>query len=760
MLCFLVLLQGCSLKRMIPDNKLLLQKVTIKNVPRDYRAFMYPLIIQRPKNKGILFSEPYLWFYMKLDKGKKRGLKESLKKMFGEKPVYLDTNYTNETMLRLSAYLINNGYFDATLKLKSTIQHKKQIKLKYIADLKEPYIISDVRYVIHDSNIKKLIDRDNTKSQIVQGQKYSSDNLMNESFRITSILNNHGYYKFNKNFIYYEVDTASFRKQHKVSVVLYIQNYSDSTLHKVYFIRNIYLEPDYKLTEEIKKDTALLKEFSYITQSHILKPGTFYRHIRFSKGELYSFENVRQTINQLSDIQFFKYIDISFIEYENYHSDTAYLDCNIKLTPMKKLETSAEVEVNTTAEKKVITETSDRYYGMAGSITFRNRNLFKRAIQLSAGFTGAFDIQSQSITSQLLFGNYQVGANTALLFTTAYLPKFIFHTSRYQSSKTALNLSYFYEYNSDFTRSTTNLAYIYQLNKRFIRHFITPLELSLVKTNLQPNFVAVLASYNDPLLNNIFETHILTILKYSISYNDKGMNKRYYWSVLSGIETAGNTSWLYNHFTSNSTFSDSTPYTFAGLNFFQYIKGDIDISYHFNITEANSVASRLCLGLGVPYGNSALLPFEKRYYIGGANSIRAWSMRELGPGSFNKDTSNLNYEQSGEIKIEGSLEYRFNIYSLLKGAFFLDAGNIWNLKKDPQRPGGEFDVNKFISELALGSGFGLRFDFTYFIFRVDFGVPLHDPSLGINDRWLTHNLTNGRWLLNNTHINIGIGYPF
>ena len=588
---------------------------------------------------------------------------------------------------------------------------------------------------------------------------------MNENIRITSILNNNGYYKFNKNFIYYEVDTSTYRKQHNVSIILYVQNFSDTSLHKIYFIKNIYLEPDYKLTETIKKDTTQLKEFSYITQTKILKPGTFYRHIRFSKGDLYSFENVKQTINQLSDVQFFKYIDISFIESESFQSDTAYLDCNIKLTPMKKHDASFEVEVNTTAEKKLITETSDRYYGMAGSLTFRNRNLFKRAIQLSTSLTGAFDIQSKSIASQVLFGNYQIGINTALYFPTAYIPKSIFNSKRYQSSKTAIDLSYFYEYNSDFTRTTTNLAYIYQLNKRFIRHFITPLELSLVKTNLQPNFAAKLTSYNDPLLNNIFETHILTILKYSTSYNNKSKRERDYWSAFFGIETAGNTSWLYNHFTSKSTFSDTTRYTFAGLNFFQYIKGDLDVSYHFNISEANSLATRLCMGLGVPYGNSDLLPFEKRYYIGGANSVRAWPMRELGPGSF-RDTSNLHYEQSGEIKIEGSVEYRFNIYSLLKGAFFLDAGNIWNLKKDAQRPGGDFDINRFISEFALGTGFGLRFDFTYFIFRLDFGLPLRDPSLvvdsqqGINNKWLTNHFLDSGWLWNNTHINIGIGYPF
>jgi outer membrane protein assembly factor BamA len=765
LLCFLILLQSCSLKKLIPDNKLLLQKVTVKKAPREYRANMKLLIIQKPRNKGIFFSEPYLWLYLKMDKGKKRGIKETLKKMFGEKPIYLDTSLTIETKTRLNDYLINNGYFDASVKIKSKIQHKKQVKLKYILTLKDPYYISEISYIVHDSNIKKLIDRDISKTLIEKGQKYSSDNLLNEIVRVTSTLNDHGYYKFNKNFIYYEVDTSTYRKQHQVSVKMFIQNYSDTSLHKVYFIKNIFLEPDYKLTDQLKKDTTLLKEFTYVTQTKILKPNIFNRQIRFAQGELYSFENVKQTINLLTDVQFFKYIDISFTESELYKSDTNYLDCYIKLTPMKKLETSFEIEVNTTAEKKDISNTSDRYYGMAGSINFRNRNLFKRAIQFSAGILGAFDLQSKSIAKQVLFGNYQVGVNTALYFPTAYIPKSIFNSKRYQSSKTAINLSYFYEYNSDFTRTTTNLAYVYQLNKRFTRHFITPLELSLVKTIKQPRFAQTLDSLNDPLLNNIFEPHILTILKYSTVYNDKGRRERHYLAVFFGIETAGNTSWLFNNLTSKSTFSDSTRYTFGGLDFFQYIKGDLDISYHHNLNAGTSIAGRLCLGLGVPYGNSDQLPFEKRYFIGGANSIRAWPMRELGPGSYN-DTTNLHFEQSGEIKIEGNIEYRFNIYSLLKGAFFLDAGNIWNLKKNDQRIGSEFNIDRFYKEIALGTGFGLRFDFTYFIFRLDFGIPLHDPSIvldpqrGVNSKWLTSHWFDDQWLWNNTLINIGIGYPF
>jgi outer membrane protein assembly factor BamA len=555
------------------------------------------------------------------------------------------------------------------------------------------------------------------------------------------------------------VDTSNLSEEKKVMIDLYLDNPNDTSKHKLFFVRNIYIEPDYSISDTLPKDSVYMKNYTCISTGKSLFPGVFARHIRMKQNSLYKLDEVRQTISQLSEIQLFKYIDVSFTEILNPFSDTGYLDCNIRLTPMRKQEITVETELNTTAETKIITATSNRYYGMAGSINYRNRNVARRALQFSFGVLGAFDVQSKSIADQLLFGNYQLGFNTGLLFPTAFLPRRVFKPTNYQSTKTAVNFSYFYEFNQDYQRTSSNLAYIYQFNKRYTRNFFTPLELNLVKTNLDDEFAARLSSFNDPLLDNVFETHLLTITKYSVSYNDKGLKKDRYWNMVFGIETAGNTGWLYNKLTSDITINDTTHYSIAGVDFFQYVKTDLDISYHYNLNNQNTMAARFLFGFGMPYGNSNLLPFEKRYYIGGANSLRAWPMREVGPGSY-RDTSNLRYEQSGEIKIEASMEYRFTIYSILKGALFVDAGNIWNLKKDLQRPGGEFAFDKFIPELAVGTGLGFRFDFTYFIFRLDFGVPIRDPSYDPDERWIIKDFDSFSWLYKNTHLNIGIGFPF
>ncbi len=200
--------------------------------------------------------------------------------------------------------------------------------------------------------------------------------------------------------------------------------------------------------------------------------------------------------------------------------------------------------------------------------------------------------------------------------------------------------------------------------------------------------------------------------------------------------------------------TDSTGFEIIGVNFFQYLKFDVDASYHYTMSPYSSIASRICLGIGLPFGNSASMPFEKRYFLGGANSMRAWTLRGLGPGEYKKK-EDASFEQTGDLKFETNFEYRFDIISFLKGALFVDAGNIWTLREDEIREGGMFEFNDFIDEIAIGTGVGLRFDFTFFIFRTDFAIPVRDPSLNLDERWVLKGST-----FKDVRFNIGIGYPF
>lgn len=759
----LFILSGCSINKFIPDNQVLLKKARVKNCPTRYVDNLKLLMKQRPRNRGIFYSEPYLWVYFKLDKGRQTNFRKALKSGFGEKPVFYDSVLTAQTVRQFNEFLINKGYLDASVKQNLKVRDKKA-KLSYLITLNKPFRINSVNYIFFDNRIKSMIYPP-VKPYIQTGMIFNSDFIMKERERIAHELNNAGYYKFSKNYIYFDVDTTLARKN-LLDVIVIVKNVSDTSFHKIYKISKVYIDPAYIMNDTIIREPFEFNEMTFLRPAKKLNLKVLTNRISIKKESLYRIDDVRKTINELSDLQIYKFIDINFEEIPSANPDTAWLYCTIRLTPEKKQGLTDELELNTTEENKQLTLTSNRYYGMAGSLTYRNRNIFKNAIQWSTTLGGALDIESTSFKNRKLKGNYELELNTSLLFPTAFLPHIMTTAKISQSSKTALNGSYFYESNLDFKRNTLNFSYVYQFLNNLNRHFISPIEISLVKTQLDPDFKAQLESINDPFLSNAFETHLLANLRYLLIYNNKGVKESKYKRIRFSVETAGNVFRLVNKIAGehNDTLNDRN-LTIGGINYFQYFKTDLDVSFNFNTTPWSSVAYRIYGGIGVPYGNSNILPFEKRYYSGGVNSIRAWPIRELGPGSY-KDTSAYRFDRSGELKFETNLEYRFDIFYYpygniyTKGALFLDAGNIWNLKKDTIRRGGDFQFSEFIPELALGGGFGLRFDFTYFILRFDLGFRMHDPEKDKNERWVILNFGQDKWLKNNTRINIGIGYPF
>jgi outer membrane protein assembly factor BamA len=278
-----------------------------------------------------------------------------------------------------------------------------------------------------------------------------------------------------------------------------------------------------------------------------------------------------------------------------------------------------------------------------------------------------------------------------------------------------------------------------------------------LETDLQEFFQTKLQEYNDPLLNSVFETHVLTPMKTSMVFNGRTKARNRIMAKF-GFESAGILPWTYNNIFNNNSSgfgSDQDNFKISGIPFFQYIRTDFEFSFQqMFFGQKNSINARLDLGLGIPYGNSQLMPFEKLYYVGGANSMRAWPLRGLGPGSY-YDSSDIRFNQSGNLKFETNFEYRFNMVSILKGAFFVDIGNVWTNSEDENRPGSEFYIENFFKELAVGTGFGIRWDFTFFILRTDFAIPVREPSMPEGNRWVLKQSK-----LEDVNVTIGIGYPF
>jgi outer membrane protein assembly factor BamA len=553
---------------------------------------------------------------------------------------------------------------------------------------------------------------------------------------------------------------------------------TDTSRHKVYIFNNVSIEPNYSVTEEIHKDTITKNKYDFIVSENNFKYDKYLRHTRIAKGDFYQADNVRSTMNQLSEIQMFKFVDIIYDEYDSPMDNVSYLDCLVRLTPMKKRTITFDTEVNTTEENKEFSQIEHRYYGMAGNISFKNRNLFNSFAQGIIKLGGSFDIPIEEGEKGYYIKEHiprEILLTTSVYFPTAFLPRkilWIHLDNLSETSKTAISLAYFYEENFDFKRKTGNFSYTYQFNNPYRKNFFTPVEISLVQTDSITESFA--SNLNDPLSLSLFDTHMLTISRWTFLYNTKGLRDNRYIRLRVNAESAGNILYLTHQiFSSQSPSADEGYKIFGNTTFYQYLKFDFDASYYYTLNDQSSLAYRINIGLGHPYANSKVLPFEKRYFIGGANSIRAWKHRDLGPGAKNYlewDTTLLEFvdksntfDHTGDIRLETNLELRFDMISTpylgVKGALFADVGNIWNW--EDTNGVANFQFNRFISELAMGAGFGVRFDFIFFILRTDFAIRLHDPSLQ-NNRWVAKDLFQKEYWSGrkNFRINIGIGYPF
>jgi outer membrane protein assembly factor BamA len=756
-LCF----HSCSFNKLLPADKVIVKKAKLVNAPKDEKSELSALIKQNPRQRAFGVTDPFLWTYLRQDRKDSGFISTSLKKLFGEKPIYLDTALILESQRQMQDYLMNKGYFrnsiDYTIddqRRNFAFRWKHKAFVTYHIHQGEASKVNKVDYYIADRTIYKILESHFDKSLVKSGHKYDSDKLIKERARIAESLYNKGFFKFSKYYVYFEVDTT-FGNQQKVDVRIFVQNPSDTSVHKRYLINNISIEPDYNIMDSSKKDSQLFLGYTFIGSDFNLKPSVFQRNLKFRKGDLYCIKDVKQSINQLAELQIYKFIDIDFEERLIPNSDTALLNCSIRLTPLDKQEWVLDLETNTTEEYKYFVDTRKRYYGMAGGLTYKHKNLFRQALQWTLGVGGAFDIQTKRSSDQKLFGNYQFDVNTALYFPYAFVPSNFLRKKDFISTRTALSTAYFFEENVDYQRATLNFAYTYQFNRKNIKYFLTPVEISRVSSFVKDSQYREIIG-KDPLLRSLFDPHVSTVARYAFSFKNQQQGKRGFWRIRWNVlETAGNLPRLFFILAEGDRqVSDTSIYKLGNVVFSQYLKTDFEASYNYAFNPWSSFAARVILGFGAPFGNSDFLPFEKRLYIGGANSLRAWPLRGLGPGSYNGLSSN-SFSQSGEIKFENNYEYRFDMFSIVKGAVFVDMGNVWTFREEDSRPGGQFKFDGFLSEIAIGTGFGIRFDFVYFILRFDFGIPMRDPSLPLNDRWVIQDTE-----FSDINFNIGIGYSF
>ena len=679
----------------------------------------------------------------------------------GEEPVIYDPLLADQSADQIEIFLRGKGHFKASVADTVIYNHKKKkAKAIYNVSTQKPYILRSIKYDIKDDRVARLAKPFRSRDRILkEGMNYDVEKFQEERDRIERSMKSNGYYAFADDYVRLEVDTNLGMNQADVRIWIADPEIRDTvrikeTGHQTYSIRDIYVHTDYdqKLQGTTKYDTLVYKGVHFLYKGKFKhRPQMLYDKLFFKSGDLYRVKRGELTYRYLSSLRAFKFINVSFRE-DIEENGQYVLDCNVNLTPAPKQGFSVELQGTNT----------EGNLGVSGSFSYRNKNLFRGAeileFRLSGGLESqvvASNIQSENISSVLPFNTVEFNPEIILTLPKLLVPFKPHRIIRYGDPKTIISVGYNFQQRPDFSRSVFNAKFGYTwMQNQNANHYLNPIEVNFVDIYAQaPAFVERLNNLQDRLLLNTFIPHLTTTTNYTYILNNQQVNKKGNFSYFRArLESSGNI--LRGIMAlAQAEKDENNSYRIFNIPFSQYLKYEVDYRKYWQVTDFSQLVFRVNQGLGYPLLNLGVLPFESAFFGGGANGIRAWAARALGPGSL-PDSLNLQ-DQFGDIKLEINLEYRFDIYRWFKGALFADAGNVWLINKDNDRPGGVFEFRDFYREFALGMGIGLRLDFSFFVIRFDVATPFHDPGRPVDDRWAIRDF---EW--QDVNLNLGIGYPF
>ena len=744
---------NCTAKKFLTDGEQFYTGASIKIDPRRSDSIDEKIVknlasekLSPKPNDKILGMRPSVWMYMRTDSTKK-GLGKFLKEKFGREPVLYDDEIPEQTSSFIEQHLFNNGYFNASTSYGVTHQ-KKEASIIYTIKPGRRYLMDSIVFEDRLDSLSKYICSCQDESILKKNDPYRLSILKKERIRISDEVNNKGYYFFNENFIGYKVDST--RKDRDLTVLVSVKEKTPKKARKPYYIQKIQVFTNYKLgidTTQNWENSKMLGDMEFIGDSSQFDFEFLQTLIHFKTDTRYRHVDHQLTLEQLFSLKIFRFVDIRF-----YESDSVAdgLDVKVFLTP--NLPQSVRLEVGASSK-------SNNFAGPGVNVNYSHKNLFKGAEYFSFSVGAAFETQIGG-SAQSGSSASELTASTKLSVPRIWGPITFDIDHLKELPRTELELTFKRLSRSQFyTLRNLNLDYRYRwkTNTR-VTHRFSLANIDFTKaTDISSTFQAFLDS--NVTLRGAFSEQLIFSSRYSLTYYSKSPTEgRTYWYISPGVEIAGN---LLNTVGGLIGSEEDSVRRVFGVAYSQYIKFDADWRYYLRLGGERKLAARLLGGIGIPYGNSNTLPFLKQYFIGGSTSIRAFQARTLGPGTYvASDSTGLLLDQSGDIKLEANLEYRSNIYRLLEGAIFIDAGNIWLLNENT-REGGEFNANTFTSQIAIGTGFGIRFDFTYFILRTDLAFPLRIPSREKGNRWVFDEIDLSKeWRQNNLILNVAIGYPF
>jgi len=770
LILILLTLAACHPTRKVERRSgYLLVKNTIKNRNTYLPSDELEGFIQQNPMPGRLapYFRPGVYFYERSFLGKETKFKLFQRKSLGKKPVILDSLLTASTTDKLEQYLKNKGFYHSTVN-KSIKYKRATARVTYEINSGPPCKVNKFDYFISDPVMNGFIMADTTQGKLRKGMIYDTYVMDDERDRIATMLRNNSYYNFSLSDIYYIVDTTNAGlsasiELHIKKLKVNITGSSDSAreiLHPRFYIRNIYIAPYVRSSSQVyvfdtlsytyylnKADTAGKTIYILHNNERSLKPSFLSTCLEFSPGDAYSQSRTNQTYKKLISQPIIGAANLSMaiLNPEKMNStDKQWLDCNIRLIRNKPNTFSLGTEGTNSGGR----------FGIGVNTAVQNRNLFRSAEVFSIRIRASTELQ-RSLYNQNSNTKppYEIGVEGSIDFPRILLP---YRSNYIQNSKlgrTSLSAGTGFEHQTDYNRTVTTSAWSYKWsgNDR-ISHIFTPLELNYVNISTSPTFQDHLDSLTDPQYKSQYTDHLLTMIRYSFIFSNMSttkLNNQFFLKL--NTETSGNIPYLMDNLTNKPTSSEGDYYERFGVRYSQYVRFDGDYRRYWKLRFHNLLAFRIMGGIALPYGNSVSIPFEKSFWLGGANDMRGWRLRSLGPGGYS--ASDANYDKTGDIMLQTSIEQRFPIYSFLLGSIFLDAGNIWLRKESDDFKNGNFKLDTFYKQIAMDMGLGLRFDFSFFIFRLDAAVPFHNPATGA---WFSSQ----DFKFNNMILNFGIGYPF
>lgn len=758
-----ILVSACSVRKKLPPGETLYNgskvlvtkdsgfKVSTKSIRKQMEKITVPY-----KNKMILGWPYKVWFWYAIGETKKQtGFKHWLREKFGEPPVFGSTVKTKLNSDNMKGYLENEGYYRSKATGDTTIKGYK-LTAHYKVAVAHPYTINAINWKIDSSKLLRDILGDlKNNTLLVPSERITLNNIKTERSRVDLLLKNKGYYYFNPDYIIAYVDTTS--KDFKANIYMSLKPGTPEKVKRTYLINNIVVFPNYTLLKPAP-DTSLANlqkiDGIYIRDTvHKFKPFVFTKAITYRSSSTYSLTDQNKTLNRFINLGVFKFVKNRFEAAANndtlksLNDSSNGLNAYYYLTPQKKK--TIQAEIGTFGK-------SNSYVGGQLNINWLNRNIFRGAESFNVKTYLSYE--TASIDSLKDNNNYRIGAELSLIVPRFFVP-FKVKDKNLFPPRTRFTVGYeWFRRQQLYTKNFSRFQYeVNWKSKINVEHTIAPISITYTNTSgFSPQYLAQVGTNEILRLSNLPEIVSSSFYNFLTSTTYPNASNIFYFNA--NIEAAGNVAGAVTG--AKSGYSK----TLAGAYFAQYFKTDFDFRYSRKLAKDVYLANRIIVGIGVPYGNSKFLPFSRQFIIGGSSSLRGFSPRNIGPGTtLTNAFQQLYYPQvGGDYKLEMNTELRFPIVApRVKGAVFLDAGNVWTRDTILYSPTGQL-TKSFLKQLAVDAGVGLRVDASILIIRLDVAFPLAKPWLSEGKRWVLSkvDLWDNAWRSQNLVFNIGIGYPF